>query len=68
MTYGELKTFLEFFHVPDDAQIALNIGFDADNISVGTNNSDKHQSQYVEGWLGHRRTAPAVKHDLFNPG
>lgn len=67
MTYGELKTSLELFDIPDGAQIALNIGFDADNISVGSSINDKHKSQYVEGWYKHLRTAPAVRHDdLFS--
>jgi len=43
--------------IPDDEQVALNIGFDADNISITTGTKKNYKSHLCVGWFKHKRHA-----------
>lgn len=51
MTRDQLNKLLDEFKVGGNEQIALNIGFDADNISVS--NAPANKQNYITGWQGH---------------
>jgi hypothetical protein len=59
MTYQQLLEKLAFYDIPDNAQVSLNIGFDADTLVPSTTLADKHTSRYIEGWIKNKRPALA---------
>ena len=53
MKWGKFKLFMENFGVTDDVEVSVNMGFDADNVTLETKPPLYEMEVKAQGWIGH---------------